>query len=227
MGTLTGKSIIERVEYVLSDADNVRWTEAELLDWLNSAQRSIVVLKPNASVSAVNVPLVEGTKQNIGTTYHHLFGVVRNMGAGGATPGPGVRQIERVHLDVAFADWHMAEYADSTVQHFFFDEKDPKAFYVFPPQPASTSQQLECKVGTTPTALTNVTGTLALDDIYENALVDYVLYRAFSKDDDSPANRVRSQAHYSAFLQELGARSNLDSSYSADKDHLEPSGGAK
>ena len=41
-GTLQGQHILSRVQNILQDNTNVRWTEGELLDYLNDGQREIV-----------------------------------------------------------------------------------------------------------------------------------------------------------------------------------------
>ena len=39
MGTLTGANLISRIQDTLQDTTGVRWTEAELLRYINDAQR--------------------------------------------------------------------------------------------------------------------------------------------------------------------------------------------
>ena len=39
MGTLTGTNIIDRARFTLQDSSGVRWTDAELLTYINDAQR--------------------------------------------------------------------------------------------------------------------------------------------------------------------------------------------
>ena len=45
----TGANILARVESILQDTSNVRWTEAELLNYLNDGQREIANLAPSAN----------------------------------------------------------------------------------------------------------------------------------------------------------------------------------
>jgi hypothetical protein len=55
MGTLTGANVISRVQDTLQDTTSVRWSEAELLRYINDAQREIVNLRPEASAIHANV----------------------------------------------------------------------------------------------------------------------------------------------------------------------------
>ena len=52
MGTLTGANLISRIQDTLQDTTGVRWTEAELLRYINDAQREVVNFKPEASADS-------------------------------------------------------------------------------------------------------------------------------------------------------------------------------
>ena len=56
---------------------------------------------------------------------------------------------------------------------------------------------------------------ISLDDIYANALLDFILYRAYSKDAEFAANAVRSNAHLTAFGSSLGVKTKIDASSAA------------
>jgi hypothetical protein len=53
--------------------------------------------------------------------------------------------------------------------------------------------------------------TISLDDIYANAILDYMLYRAYQKDSEYAGNADRSMMHYSSFANALGMKSRADS----------------
>ena len=61
----TGANILSRVESTLQDTANVRWTEAELLNYINDGQREIANIQPSSTALHANVQLVTGTKQAI------------------------------------------------------------------------------------------------------------------------------------------------------------------
>jgi hypothetical protein len=54
------------------------------------------------------------------------------------------------------------------------------------------------------TDYTDVTGNIDLPDIYGNIVLDYILYRAYTKDSEYAGNAQRAQAHYQAFGNALG-----------------------
>lgn len=197
MGTILTSVITTKAAKVLQDATGVRWDSTELLGWLNSGQREILVYKPNAYVKAQAVKLAAGTRQSLPADAVQLIDVPRNMGTNGASPGRAIRQTQRETLDATAPDWHTHP-ASATVKHFVFNLLDAKAFYVYPPQPASGQGYVEMVYGATPPdALSN--GAISVDDIYETALLDYMLYRAFSKDSEfGDANKAA--GHFNAFV---------------------------
>jgi hypothetical protein len=79
-----------------------------------------------------------------------------------------------------------------------FDDRDPKHFYVYPPQPAANPGYVEIIYSSAPSAA-SADGNISIDDVYANALLDYILYRAYSKDADYAANNQRALGHFQAF----------------------------
>lgn len=215
MGTITAQSIITRARKLFHDDTGVRWPDQECLDWLNDGQREIVLLKPNAySVNAV-VQLVPGTKQSIPQTGIQLIDIVRNMtgvAPNFTTPGKVVRLVDREVLDSTIPTWHSSPAAaDGQVDHYVFDGRDPKTFYVYPQAPA-TPNAVEMIYSAAPANVATITGTITLDDIYANALLDYIMYRSYSKDAEFAANENRAAGYYQAFLNSLGLKTKSEQS---------------
>ena len=210
MATITGTNIVDRAAIVLQDTTGVRWPQTEeLLLWLNDGQREVVLRKPDAYAQNVVVQLVAGTKQSIPATGIQLLDVIRNMGTGGATPGRAITRIDREILDEQRPNWH-SETASAETKHYMFDPRDPKHFYVYPPQHA-TAGQVEEVYASSPTDLSALGDTITLDDIYSGVLLDYILYRAYSKDADlTPTAPQRAISHYNSFLASLGAKGQVE-----------------
>lgn len=202
--------ILTRAVDIIQDATNVRWPEAELLRWLSDGQREVVIHKPEANVTNTSLQLAAGnTKQSLPAAGLQLIDVVRNLGSNGTTPGRAVRLVAREVLDAQRPDWH-TEAGASAVKHFVFDARDPRTFYVYP-QPLSAFY-LEVIYSVAPADLTAGSSVLTLSDIYANALLDYVLYRAYSKDAEYAGNANRAVAHYSAFANSIGIKTANDRS---------------
>ena len=208
MPTITAQTIVDRAEVLLQDTTNVRWPAAELLGWLNDGQREIVALRPDAAAKTVSHQLVAGTKQGIPADGYSLLKVVRNMGAG-SVPGAAIRQVPQEALDSSTPNWHALSAATVTL-HYVFDPRTPKTFYVYPPADGSTF--VELVYSAVPAAIATLGDVITLDDVYANSLLDYVLYRAYSKDLEVPASAERAAAHRVAFENSLGLKAQADAS---------------
>ncbi len=209
-GTLTGANLISRIQDTLQDTTGVRWVEAELLRYINDAQREIVNFKPDATATTANIALVVGTKQSLPTGGLRLIKITRNMSdaSGGATGKRAIRIVDRDILDSQEPNWHDPTVSGdaahtTTVKHYVFDEDDPRSFYVYPGA-SSTSTFVEIVYSASPTDLANTSAVIAVDDTYGNAIVDFVLYKCYMKDAEFAGNAQRANQHYSLFASSLG-----------------------
>lgn len=197
MATIAVTDIINRAATLLQDPTNIRWPQAELLDWVNDGQREIALFKPNAFVKNTGVQLAAGTRQTIPTDGVSLVDIVRNLGADGMTSGRAVRVVSREILDSQIPNWH-SDTPSNAVKHFTYTPLDPKHFYVYPPQPDISRGYVEMVYVAYPTNCT-LSSTISLDDIYMSALLNYVLYRAYSKDAEFAANAAAASSYYQTF----------------------------
>ena len=208
-GTLTGTNLLSRIKDTLQDTTSVRWPEAELLRYINDAQREIVNFRPESSAKTANVQLVTGTKQALPTDGLRLIKVTRNMSdaSGGATGKRAIRIVNVDILNTQEPDWNdqtvSGDAAHGTVvKHYIFDEDDPRNFYVYPG--VSGNAYVEVVYSASPTDLANTSATISVDDIYANAIIDYVLYRSYMKDAEYAGNAQRAQNHYQLFTASIG-----------------------
>jgi hypothetical protein len=125
--------------------------------------------------------------------------------------GRAVRVIERDLMDLYSPDWHSAPQS-KTAEHFMFFPQDPKHFLVYPPNDGTGC--LEVAYSATPPALADTAAVIALDDIYQDALLDYCLYRAFSKDAEYAADPARAAARYASFAAALDGKAAHEASAS-------------
>lgn len=204
MPTLTATAVISRVSTLLQDSTNIRWPVAELLQYMSDAQREIVAFKPDACVKTAVATLASGTKQALPADGTSLIDITRNMGANGATPGRAPRAVTREILDAQNPSWH-ASTPGAEVIHYTFDPQNQKAFYVYPPQPATGQGSLELVYAAAPAEVTEG-GSLQLDDVWLPAIVNYTLYRCHSKDAEYAANANLAVAYYQAFVAQIGGR---------------------
>lgn len=198
--TITAQSIIRRCVETLQDNTSIRWPVGELVRYLNDGQREIVLHRPDSMVTNATQALTAGSKQSIPANGAKLIEVVRNT----AGDKRAIRQCGREILDAQMPGWHGLA-GVTTIMHFMFDPRDPKVFYVYPPAGPGASVELVYSalpsdvVEPTSGDYTAVAGNISVPDIYANALLDFILYRAYSKDSEYAGNSARAQAHYALF----------------------------
>ncbi len=217
MATIKVIDIIRRVEFVLQDT-NIRWPRLELQNWINEAYMAITLLRPDASAKTGTFTCAAGSRQVLTAQFAsaiRLLDVTRNLAS--SSTKKVVRVVSRSVLDDQKPTWH-AETQSVNIQHYTYDTRQPKEFFVYPP--ATTSAQLEVVYADVPGAHAlsesdlDPTGSnsvvILLDDIYMSPILDWVLYRAYSKDAEYGANEARAAASYSAFNSALGAKTQVD-----------------
>ena len=225
-GTLTGANLISRIQDILQDTTSIRWPEAELLRYVNDAQREVCNLRPESTATTANVALVVGTKQALPSGGLRLIKVTRNMSsaAGNATGKRAVRLVDSDILDTQEPNWHDPTVSGdaahtTTVKHYIFDEDDPRNFYVYPGA-STTSTFLELVYSGAPTDLANTSATISVDDIFGNAIIDYVLFRCYLKDAEFAGNQQRAGTHYQLFAGSLGAGGQAQFNVSPNQDQI-------
>lgn len=210
--SINASSIIRRATDILLDITSVRWQANELVRWLNDAQREVLIVRPDAVNRTSTVTLAAGARQNLDNMSLapapvKLIEVSHNTtGTKGA-----ITQVKRSMLDTQLPGWYNLP-GTLNIQHYTYDVRDAKTLYVYPPALATT--QIELMYAGTPidvvepapgALFSDVAGVIAVPDIYANAMLDYVMYRAFSKDTEVAGNGARSQSHYAAFTASLAA----------------------
>lgn len=217
MSSVTVVSIISDARTLLNDADVTRWTSLELQKWLNAAYREIINLRPDANAKSGSLTCVAGARQNITSAFAsalRLLDVVRNVAA--TSQKNIVTLIDRASLDSARRGWPN-ETQTVDIEHYVFDPRLPKEFMVYPPATAAAQLEVVYSELPTPHALTEIqlnnsatAETIRIDDTYANAILDYVLFRAFSKDAISPNMAARAAGHLQSMQLSLGVKTSGD-----------------
>jgi hypothetical protein len=209
MATTKIVDIIRRCETISQDKTSIRWPSLEWLDWYNDAILFVVNRRPDKSVKNATF-LVQNadTKQTMPADALKLFTVVRNVAS-----GRPIRKLRREILDDQYNDWHSHTGAD--IDHFIYDERDPTSFYVYP-KPATNDHAVEILYPFAPEAITisdfgTDVQTMGIDDSFLNPILDFMLYRAYSKDADYAENGQRAMSHFQAAEQAIGIKTQVDS----------------
>ena len=205
------RGVVERAQVILQDTLKVRWSEAELLWWFNDARRELAVFVPSEFAKRVNLTLVAGTLQSLPASCYQLHRLNANLlDTAPRVAGKAVTVVEQRILDAMNPNWAdgIAYPFTKEVLHYTYDPAEPLAFYVFPGN--NGAGLVDATISELPNDVTDLSTDIGVRDIYANALVDYLLYRAYSKDTDEPANAQRAGAHYAAFSAAIGIKNTVE-----------------
>jgi len=204
--------VIEQARHTLSDSEKVFWTESELIGWYNAAVLAIIAARPDAHAKQVAFAAVAGTQQDLPADALRLIDVVRNE-SGNMRP---ITPIDMGMMNRSKPDWHKPVGA-SEVQHYIYNEKVPRKFYLYPAPATGVSVLIAYSF--VPQAVTDATvntATMPLEDLYFNPVVDYLLFRGFSKDGVFVQNG-RARNHLIAFNEALGIKMSADEAIAAGR----------
>jgi hypothetical protein len=105
-------------------------------------------------------------------------------------------------MDSQNPNWHTST-ASPTVQNYVYDPQQPGDFYVYPPNDGTGKIQLMYAV--MPDEMASLSTTLVVQDLYQTALYDYVMYRAHQKDSDYAAGMSVAMTYWQSFAAYLNA----------------------
>lgn len=204
--------IMERVNAQLMDDAYTRWPKAELINYFNTAQRAIVISRPDASiVEKSDFACVAGTKQTLPEDGLRLVDV-RSMTTG------AIRSRTRAEITDLYPDWFTTT-GSTAAEALIYDEREPKRFFLFPG--VSDGLLIELVYSATPPLRTESeidAGETDLDTVYTPAVIEYMLYMAHSKDFEY-SEIQKAQTHLAMFNNILGIKSQSDAAMTpTDKD---------
>lgn len=248
--TILAKDVLYRVSAQMTDAPDsarqfVRWSEKELVAWLNDGQRTIATLLPFSCSRVDAIKLAPGTRQSIETiaqasikpgdgsapaavTSKQLLDVTRNMGADGLTAGRSIQLVDRATLDSSNPRWHMV--ADTEVISYVHDSRTPRNLWVFPAVHATTPVWVEISHMANPLEIPYVadsmrmsgasTVLISIGDQYVGDLVDYMLARAHLKEAEVAGNANIANVYTQKFLTSMNSQVRAMTGVSPNLKHL-------
>lgn len=202
MATSVG-SISTRLRNLVQDSDKIRWTDAEMLDWVNDAQKEISKRVLTAYPKRVIKALVAGTRQSLEalgvSDGRAVIDVVCNVSATNVY-GKSIRSITREELDSGNPTW--ASETEDEVSHWAKEPSMLREFYVHPAL-STVGGKVELIYSAIPPLLSNVTESIHLDDSYSTAIGYYVAFRLYSKDIEVADNAAIAASYFKLFTDSL------------------------
>lgn len=225
------KDILFAVSTQLQDVDPQfeRYTQRELVTWLNEGQKAIAKYVPSSCSRVDAIKLVPGTKQQItkvlaanikpgdGSTAKDLYGIaltslIRNMGSDGATPGRAIRVLDRETLDSFTPNWHTQ--TGDYIEGFIYDPRTPQVFYVTPGVKSAANLWVEAQLIANPDEVPvngsygmdgSDTTPISIDEQNTDDLTNYILARAYMKDSES-SNVAMASAYGQQFVSSINSQ---------------------
>lgn len=221
MGSVVASSILDKAGQLLLDVAGVRWTRSELLGWLNDGQTEIAVAKPTSASRIVSHKLTAGSRQTTPPDGWMLLDVFRNRGTDGVTDGPAIRIVSRDLLDNFSPNWHGAT-RKNEAKNYVFNAQDPTTFYVSPP--STGNNYVEISYAFRPVDLTSESQPIGIDDVYRTMLLNYIMFRACTKDAEYAPGVALGQMYYGLFksMVETKDQSELQNNPNLDMTPMNP-----
>lgn len=178
----------------LLNDEGVRWTEPELLTYYNDGLEVIAGFRPSAFADTVSHTLTtSATRQGPVSNARGIFGVYRDGG------GTALRRVAMRTMH-AYADWASSQ-GTSPPTDYSLDGGEPDHFWVAP-RPSSP-ESVSVRIAREPARVAAADDpVLYLQPRFQHVLLDYVLHRAFAKDDDVGSGE-KSRMYYREFMQKL------------------------
>lgn len=201
--------ILQKASIILNDEDFVRWTQPELIGWLNDAASETVIRRPSAHAVTLLVELQAGVLQDLPE------GAIQLLDIPATEQGYPISRTDRQLLDQQAPGWRRAK--AGRTRHYTYDDRSSTTFYVYPA--AVAGAKVELFYSSSPASVSAIADLLDLDRVYIGPLISYVLYRALAKDSEY-ANAALATAHYSAFNDALGQQNQTASAVSPNVSSL-------
>ncbi len=206
MANTAVNKLIDEAARLVVDPQMIRWSKEFWVDAYNAAIRSIVAIRPDALTKTLDFVCVLGSTQTVPEGTRYVVDVVRNKD-GRAVSG----NINLKMLNDYRPDWRIEPPA-AEVKGWFYDDRNPSNFYVYPP--AQEGVELEVAFAMVPvsieTADYDAKKPSELISLYDNAIIEWLVYRAFSEDSEFTANAARAANALNAFRTLLGDKTQAD-----------------
>ena len=208
----TAQDHIDEVRAIIHDENpTYRWSDVELIRYLNAGIRQTITLVPEANTieTVFDTLTSRVARQSLPSGGIKFIKASRNYANDGTTPQGVVRYAEKDALDTYDPDW---EY-DTTIkadganffEHYCHDSREPGVFYLYPP-PTADNKRIGIIHSAVPTAITLVGNDVPLADEYLNALVQYTVYRAMTKEARETIPDALRQELWQNYLTALGLK---------------------
>lgn len=192
----TPADIISTARMLYNDTDSVllRIEDTELLAYFNDGMREVSGLQPAVFNTIGDFECVAGQCDQA-VTFPDAQALIKVQCIHG---GNVVHEADMKSLDAFLPGWRTATAAAAV--NWMREPGDPLRFFIYPKAPVD--QTLDVMYVRNPTVLVLADTITEIPSGYFPAMVDYLVYRAESRDDEH-SNSGRAAAHYQAFVAKI------------------------
>ncbi len=198
--TITGSELLGDLKDLLSDPSEDIWDEDLKIDAVNEALRLIALFRPDAFAVTEDFEVSADTpKQAIPSTGLRFLDVIMN------SDGAPVTKIDKKVLSESVPGWTTE--TGSAIQHYMFDEENPKIFWVYPVP--TTSFNIILVYSDTPATFLAASTSLGVSDIYISPVKNFVLHRCFGMETQG-SDFGKASTYLNSFYTALGVKTQSD-----------------
>ncbi len=196
---MIASQVLNEVRRIARDQGSLgaeRWDDSTLLSFLDRSIRTVIDLAPTLNATYTEHPLVAGDEQSAPIAVVQIIDIPNTTTGGVLTKAP------RGVLDLEDPGWRISN-IDATPLHWWPMGVSQRAFEVYPAQPSPPTTTVRIYHSFYPPVLVNENSTTALDERFERALSQHVLYQAYAEDSNNPEETKRSMEAFNVFQSEV------------------------
>lgn len=200
--------VLDSIRQIVNDPNDVAYPLPQKLAALNEGCRALMVYRPEATASTVNVAVALGSLQTMPADSLRLLKVHCNcLGPSGGTVGKSVRLMDLDRISDRVSDWQTKTGLD--VLEYGYDQANPDVFWVYPSLLSNTDRFLKITYQKNIT-IANENDTFPLRDAYSVPVKEWALYSLFSGDSEESPTYAKAQAHQKTFFDLLNIKGQAD-----------------
>lgn len=204
--TIAVVDVLGRVNTQLRDPGFIRWTKSELLGYFNDAVRAVALKRPDATAAVIPFECAAGVRQQLPESVYQLIDIV------GQDSGHAVVPADRVTLDTADPMWRTIS-GEVSAEAYLYNPALPQYFMLYPGVADGVTLEIAASLYPVDVTLEDLDEedpvAMAISDIFINPVVDWCLYRAFSKDAPGKDDNLAKQ-HLQNYNDAMGIKNKVD-----------------
>ncbi|EBG5293759.1 hypothetical protein S483_001330 [Salmonella enterica subsp. salamae] len=204
--TIAVVDVLGRVNTQLRDPGFIRWTKSELLGYFNDAVRAVALKRPDATAAVIPFECAAGVRQQLPESVYQLIDIV------GQDSGRVVVPVDRVTLDTADPMWRTIS-GEMSAEAYLYNPALPQYFMLYPGVADGVTLEIAASLYPVDVTLEDLDEedpvAMAISDIFINPVVDWCLYRAFSKDAPGKDDNLAKQ-HLQNYNDAMGIKNKVD-----------------